>query len=631
MCGIAGLFRRIGITTPEDRRTVQRMTDLQRLRGPDGAGLYSDSHVVLGHRRLSIIDLSDAGRQPMANEDGTVWVTFNGEIYNFQDLQAELLTHGHHFRSKTDTEVLLHGYETWGIEGLLSRLRGMFAFAFHDARRSSAPQLILAKDRFGIKPLYYYHDGEKILFASEVQAIMRTGWVPEERNLEAMVRFLQLGSVPVPQTTIRNVLALPAGHYVTFGPATSRLQQYWGCSDYISNPDHQRSTADPDEAIVAIRAILDESVRLHLISDVPLGVFLSGGIDSSALVALASPFRDKPLTTLSVTFTEREYNEARYAWLVAKQYRTDHREVLLTSQNLFDELPRIFAAMDQPTVDGVNTYFVSKAAKQAGLTVVLSGTGGDEVFLGYPHFRKINSLAGSQGLLGGLPLWTRRSLIHLATRTGNLAGLSGLGKLAYLERPSSENLYMLFRGLFSPRQIQDLLGITAKEFEALDPISQLLDGSTDRSLMNSFIFFEFRHYLQNQLLRDMDSMSMANSIEARVPFLDHRLVEYVLGLPTHMKLGQNINKPLLVKSLGRDLLREIWDRPKMGFTFPIGKWIEEKSEDLHTAGLKSKLFNHKGVDRIWKGFRQGRYHWSRAWALVVMEQFESEMKRQYTQ
>jgi len=653
MCGIAGILKINSPTTPEDIAAVQRMMDAQIHRGPNGEGIIalgtpspltphsSRSSAVLGHRRLSIIDLSEAGKQPMSNEEVTVWVSYNGEIYNFRELRDELTAKGHTFKSQTDTEVLVHGYEEWSIEGLLARLRGMFAFALYDASNLQhlASRLFLARDRFGIKPLYYHQNNEQIIFSSEVRAIMKTGMIPDETNVEALVRFLQLGSVPVPSTTIKNVCALPAGHYLVVDEQGVNLKPYWDLSTYLHQS--QPVSTNLDDCIKTTRSLLEDSVNLHLTSDVPLGVFLSGGIDSSSLVALASRFRDKPFTTLSIIFEEPDYNEAEYARLAAKKYGTDHREVLLRRKDFFEALHRIFAAMDQPTIDGINTYFVSKAAKEAGLTVVLSGTGGDEVFLGYDHFKKTTILERAHRLLDILPLWMRKGLIRMAVRLGAMAGRHGLERLAYLENPSDANAYLLFRGLFAPHQIQDLLGIAEREFKSFDsatkspnllisklsdlPISQSPDSPISQSpnLLQSLTLLEFNYYLQNQLLKDTDFMSMAHSIETRVPYLDHRLVEYVAGIPDTEKLSNGMNKPLLVKALGNDIPREIWHRPKMGFTFPFGDWMKEQAQDLQARSLEQKFLDQKTVECVWKGFQEGRVHWSRAWALVVASQLFS--------
>jgi asparagine synthase (glutamine-hydrolysing) len=623
MCGIAGIVAFDRAASSEDVMAVTRMMDAQIHRGPDGFGMHRDGRAVLGHRRLAIIDLSDAGRQPMSNEDGTVWVTYNGEIYNFQELREELSRRGHCFKSRTDTEVLVHGYEEWGIEDLLARLRGMFAFGLYDGRASAAgPRLILAKDRFGIKPLYYSYRKGLVIFASEVQALLKSGMVPRERDPEALARFLQLGSVPVPLTTIKSIQALPAAHYAIVDERGLCLSRYWDLAQsyVLANSAAVESRgSNLDQASLAARALLDESVRGHLLSDVPLGVFLSGGLDSSALVAVASRFRDKPVTTVSIVFEEAEYSESPYSTMVAKRYGTDHREVLVRSKDLIECLPRLFAAMDQPTVDGVNTYLVSKAAKEAGLTVVLSGIGGDEVFLGYGHFKRAHTLESSWRLFTGLPRGVRRGLLGAVGTAGPLLGRSGLEKLAYLDRRDDTSFYLMVRGLFAPRQIQDLLGLAEKEIDVTRPLPS--DGSPPRSLVHSLALLEFRNYLQNQLLKDADAMSMAWSIETRVPYLDHPLVEYAAALPVGLQLRSGVNKPVLVAAAGDDLPPEVWQRPKMGFTFPFARWLKESAEELQNRCLEAKLFAPSAVARIWEDFRQRRAHWSRPWALVVASQW----------
>jgi asparagine synthase (glutamine-hydrolysing) len=692
MCGIAGLFKFDGGFKGEDVEAVLRMLDAQTHRGPDDWGIlvprallereeiqglleergldhvsgYEGSSagpaVILGSRRLSILDLSTRGRMPMSNKagaSGASWITHNGEIYNSPELREELKSAGYAFRSRTDTEVLLNGYNHWG-DDVLSHLRGMFAFALFDTLSST---LLLARDRFGIKPLYYSAISSKLgtalLFASEVRAIVSSNLVAFEPEPEAAIRFLQLGSVPAPLTTVKNIFALPAGHALRIRSTATELSRYWSLSDYryVGRPQTSKWQGRPargfsgklltneTKAIAHTRSLLDESVRQHLLSDVPLGIFLSGGTDSSALVALAASFRSEPLTTLSIVFDEPEYDESTYARLIADRYQTSHCETRLTSDELLSELPEVFAAMDQPTVDGVNSFFVSRAARQAGLKVVLSGLGGDEVFLGYSHLRRASSLGGVRRLLATMPAALRKGLVQLTIPAGTAAGRSSLEKLAYLEDPSSANMYLLFRGLFAPEQIQKLLGLSETEMKKYGVAPLSIDGSIDGSingpisgsmneagkgsangfgrgsLLESFVLNDFQHYLQNQLLKDTDCMSMAHSIETRVPFLDHKLAEYVFGLPTEFKLYGRTNKPLLIKALGDDLPREIWDRPKMGFTFPFASWLQNSSDAYQTRSTVSGIFDNREVEKVWSGFREKRFHWSRPWALMVLEQF----------
>jgi asparagine synthase (glutamine-hydrolysing) len=599
------------------------MMDAQVHRGPDGSGVYRGERAILGHRRLAIIDLSEAGRQPMCNEDGTVWVTYNGEVYNFGELRDELRKRGHEFKSKTDTEVLVHGYEEWDIEGLLPRLRGMFAFGLYDIRPiNPGGRLLLAKDRFGIKPLYYsYQKDDRILFASEVRALLKTGMVSDERNPVALIRFLQLGSIPVPLTAQRAISAIPAGHYAVIDQHGFRLKKYWNLADVMALPMQVEKGFDLNQAASATRGLLEEAVVQHLLSDVPLGIFLSGGLDSSALVAVASQFRGRPLTTLSIVFDEQDYSEAPFSQMVAKQYGTDHREVLVRSKDFLESLPRMFSSMDQPTIDGVNTFLVSKAAKEAGLTVVLSGAGADEVFLGYSYFKTAYAWKTLWPVFAGLPAGVRNGLIALAIRAGSLAGKTGMEKLAYLEKPSEANAYLLFRGLFTPRQICDLLGIEERELESTAPTPKAVSSNEEASLVEGLAKYEFEYYLQNQLLKDTDVMSMAWSVETRVPFLDHRLVEYVTRLPLRLKIQRQINKPVLVSAMHEDFPREVWDRRKMGFTFPFARWLKEHSAELEDLCGEHRYLDPKAVSDIWNEFRKDRMHWSRPWSTIVTGQW----------
>jgi asparagine synthase (glutamine-hydrolysing) len=616
MCGIAGIFRADANVTAEDIAATRLMLDAQTHRGPDDTGLYHDRHIVLGHRRLAIIDFSHAAHQPMSNQDGTVWVAHNGEIYNFQELRRDLIGRGRSFGSKSDSEVLLHGYQEWGIEDLIARLRGMFSFCIYDATSSQRPRLMIVRDRFGIKPLYYYQDGSRLIFASEVKALLRSGLVPRETNVESLVQFLQVGSVLTPQTTVKGVLSLPAAHYLFLDHQQKTLKRYWSLGPCLGRC---RRTALPrEDSIHRTRVLLEEAVRLHLISDVPLRVFLSGGIDSSSLVALASLLQERPLTTVSMVFDETESSEAGCGEIVARRYCADHRRVTVRREDFVDEMPHIFAAMDQPTVDGVNTYFVAKAAKKAGLTAVLSGLGGDEVFLGYDHFKKIKSFNKAWRFFARLPGHARGGIVRMAVQSALLTGNDPLGRLSYLDDGSEESVYLLFRGLFTSRQIQDLLGIDAMSLRPPVLMDQIPET---HSLLDSVTLMEFRHYLQDQLLRDTDFMSMAHALETRVPYLDHLLVEYVLTLPASMKLSNEVNKPLLIGALGDDLPKEVWNRPKRGFLLPFHRWLKKEPWDIVAITLEQNLLNKKVVEDIWRGFWQGRIHWTRPWALTVLSEW----------
>ncbi|MGH7676741.1 MAG: asparagine synthase (glutamine-hydrolyzing) [Gemmatimonadales bacterium] len=649
MCGLAGIFRLTGRPTVEDAAAVHRMMDAQVHRGPDDWGLlvpgslatdaglgsltsadggghvrtYPDTAgapgAILGSRRLSIIDVSERGRMPMGSADGRLWVTHNGEIYNYRELRAELDGQCP-FRSQSDTEAILRGYAVWG-EGMVPRLRGMFAFALFET--SPRPRLLLARDRFGIKPLYYHRDRERLVFASEVRALLRSGMIPEDLNGQALIRFLQLGSVPAPQTTARGVVALAAAHALTADAQRVSSRPYWDLTASCHGSPTAPLAATRHEAAVKTRALLEESMRLHLVSDVPLGIFLSGGIDSSTLVALASRLRPERVTTLSVVFEEPDFNEAPYARLVAERYGTAHREVVLRAGDLIEGLPRMFAAMDEPTIDGINTYVVSETARRQGLTVVLSGTGADEVFLGYGHFRRSDALDRVRQVLGVLPRPARQGLIEAAVRGGAALGRGKWDRLRYLEHPSLDNAYLLVRGVFGPSQIQDLVGVSQVEFESCGAAWPPVDPARAGGALGAFGALEFTHYLQNQLLKDTDVLSMAHSIETRVPYLDHPLVEYVASLLPALKLHHHRPKPLLVEALGDSLPQKIWNRPKMGFTLPFEPWLRRHANDLEDRCLSTKWLQRSAVQEVWRQFRAGHAHWSRTWALVTLTAIEA--------
>ncbi len=606
MCGIAGLFRSAGETTPADRSAVERMAAAQTHRGPDDGGLFQDARIVLGHRRLSIIDLSPTGHQPMSNEGGAVWITYNGEIYNYAELAAELT--GHRFVSRCDTEVLLHGYEEWGIDGLLQRLRGMFAFAIYDAR-GPQPLCLLARDRLGIKPLYYVAKPDSIAFASEVKALVVSGCVPNQRNQSAMAGLLLFGSVPAPATGTQGVKCLLPGHYLVGGATGVTTRKYWEPNDTEPRP----SGSD-------LREALADAVNRHLVSDVPLGVFLSGGVDSAALVALASRAKS-PLSTLTVVFDEQEYSEGAEARQIAQAFGADHREVRVTSQDFMNELPNVLRVMDQPTNDGVNTYFVSRAARQAGLTVVLSGLGGDEVFGGYKHYRWLARHGNSIRRFSRLPRFLRQTVLSSAVSYGRMRGRENWMRLASLgDGVSDAGLYLAFRGFFAPQQVRALLGVHSSEVrlaagECLDALRP--PAANGLATAPAFRKMEMRRYLHDQLLRDTDVFSMAHSIEVRVPYLDHILVGKAAGL-SRQSVGNSGNKPLLTEAAGEPAVFEAARRSKRGFAFPFGKWMRLNSGALREMALAGGCLNRGAIGKLWNDFDRGRLHWSRAWMLAVI-------------
>jgi asparagine synthase (glutamine-hydrolysing) len=567
--------------------------------------------VVLGHRRLSIIDLSQAAMQPMANEDGTIWAIFNGEIYNYRELGAELRGRGHGFHSQSDTEILLHGYEEWGMAGLLQRLRGMFAFALYDARAERAgeqPWFYLARDRVGIKPLYYRLEDGRMLFASEVRPL-RSAAAASELDGGALAGFLCLGSIPMPRTYIRGIQCLPPGGFLTLGPGGVRVEQYWDLA-YGSGGSRD------------LREIFRDTVERHLLADVPLGVFLSGGLDSGALVAAISRLRETPALTLTVTFPEAEFSEGKEARQAAVTFGTNHVEVAVSDRDFLNEMPRILRAIDQPTADGVNTYFVSKAAREAGLKVVLSGLGGDEIFFGYKHYHLLTRASALMRVLAGLPAAVQQGLVSLVEPYAARRNQDRWGRWHYLRgRRLEEGLYLLFRGFFDGRTVCELLGISdtelnrvlEDEFGDIRRQEDLAAGDIHR-----VHYLEMKRYLHDQLLRDSDVFSMAHSIELRVPLLDHVLVERCAQIAGKDKMSGTVNKPLLLDAAQHPALHQIAARKKRGFVFPFARWMKRHAGELEEMATSGGPLNRQAVRRCWQQFREGRAHWSRAWSTTVV-------------
>lgn len=647
MCGIAGIFRTATTATADDVNAVQRMLQAQRHRGPDGEGLVglgvtaqclqgaqlsernsfpslASPHMILGHRRLAILDRSEAGRQPMSNEDGTVWITYNGEIYNFPTLRNQLKSRGHAFHSHTDTEVIIHGYEEWGIDGLLARLQGMFAFALYDTRQrhgrgnATAGQLILARDRVGIKPLYYapLAAGEGIIFASEVKALRASGMVADDRDREALTGFLLLGSVPAPRTMLKQVSSVPAGYYLVIHKGSSTVRQYWDITASIG------SETRADIAPISrkeLGRLLETTTAQYLLSEVPLGVFLSGGVDSAGLVALAQRAQPPTLRTLTVTYAEEDGGEAQAAQAIAVHFQTDHRAVLVRSTNFLRELPLIFAALDQPTNDGVNTYFVAQAAREAGLTVALSGLGADEVFWGYRHYRWLAKQPGR--VLTAFPQFLRHVVANGVSAYGRLVGQERWQRFAYLNGgPTWPGLYLLIRGFFAPVQVQRLLGISSTEQQAaverlLPPPLLGRDSGKEAQIFN---VLEMQRYLHDQLLRDADVFGMTHSVEVRVPYLDHLVVEAARRIPATEKIHPRENKPALVHALGDTMIQQASMRLKRGFTVPMQSWMRQYADELEPIAARATCVDRAAVRLLWQQFRDGHLHWSRAWALTVL-------------
>ena len=595
MCSISGIFGS-GSGSVE---AVHRMNAAQRHRGPDDQGIFHGGPVVLGNTRLAIIDTSASGHQPMHDPQSGNWITYNGETYNFRELREEL---GGEWVSNTDTEVVLRAYGKWGVNAF-RKMRGMFAFAIWDAKKQA---LVLARDPFGIKPLYYYGASEQIVFASELRALLASGLVPRRLSTAGVDSYLANGSVQAPLTIIEGVRQLLPGHYLQI--EANELHDVEFASP---NPQHvERKRAD---AVARLRSELEESVRLHLVSDVPLGVFLSGGMDSSALVALMSRITEQRPKTFSVVFDEPNFNEAPFSRAVAERFNTDHSEIRLSEDRLIALLPQAIAAIDQPTMDGINTFVVSGAVKRAGITVALSGLGGDELFGGYPSFRRaLRCAAMSQG---------QKRVLRAVSRFA-LNGSVQRQKFAQLMNSDGRphDVYQISRQLFSGTQIARI--------ESADPGVNSANGQeNDPDVVNAISRLEMKGYMTNTLLRDTDATSMAHSLEVRVPFVDTKVVDYVLSVPGEWKVRPGGGpKPLLVDAMADLLPPEFMRRPKMGFTLPFEKWLQqdlrnEVASVLENSGRIAQTgLNADEVVAVWRKFLRNprAVGWSRPWAIYVL-------------
>ncbi|MBI2956824.1 MAG: asparagine synthase (glutamine-hydrolyzing) [Acidobacteria bacterium] len=621
MCGIVGILE---APASDLESSLLRATRALAHRGPDAeATQIIDTGLPgwvlgLGARRLAILDLSPAGNQPMLDRATGNWIVHNGEVYNFRQLRGELEAAGQRFCSQSDTEVLLHSYAVWGKDCVL-RWRGMFATAIWDARQR---QLVLFRDRLGIKPLYYHPEASRLSFASEVRTLVKGGWVAPRLDPTALESFLSFGAVQEPLTIVAGVRAVPPGHRLVWQEGRWTTESYW-------DPIRTRPAGVPTSE--ALPELLLEAARLRLVSDVPLGVFLSGGIDSSSLVSLLRGAAGAELQTVTVVFSENTASDALCARRLAEKFGTRHHELLLDESELLRQLPGALAAMDQPTANGINTYLISRAVRADGIKVALSGLGGDELFGGYPSFRQSGLLGGLRSVSARLPRWGRRALAGLTVLWP--AAPEAKRKLHFLfqgENGFADPVFLL-RALFLPAQVAQLL--TPEAILSLDygDYAQTLRTSLEQaSELDPFArtsWLELRHYLLNTLLRDTDQMSMAHGLEVREPLLDQQLVEVVLGLPRREKANGRVPKEALVRSLPQPLPPEIVQRRKVGFTLPFERWLRgplrSDVEDVLTRSSSPlALWLRPGaVAQVWKEFLAGRQSWSRPWALYVVQRW----------
>ena len=618
MCGIAGRVNfRSG--APADAAVIKRMCDLLAHRGPDGDGIHVDGAVGLGHRRLAIIDLSPAAAQPMGTPDGALWITYNGEIYNFQDLRRELGQQGHRFRTQSDTEVILAAYREHGVE-CLGRLRGMFAFALWDGR---ARTLFLARDRLGKKPLYYWLDEDGIAFASEPKAFMAEPGFRPRPDPEAINHYLTYQYVPTPLSAFTAVRRLPPAHFLLLQDEQVSIRRYWRLHF------GQKRSLSEEEASQQLLDLLREAVRLRLISDVPLGAFLSGGIDSSAIVALMAEHSTQPVKTFSIGFAEREYNELAYARLVAQRYHTDHHEFVVRPQAV-EILPQLVWHYNEPYADSsaIPTYYLAQLTRKH-VTVALNGDAGDENFAGYERYQA-NVLALRYDWIPG-PV--RRSLALFARRlpAAQPRSLLSHGK-RFLEAfgEPRELRYARWMYHFDPTLKAE---ICTPEFlraagghDPAELIVQAYKNSDAPDFIDATLDVDVNTYLPDDLLVKMDIATMAHGLEGRSPLLDHQVMEYAASLPSHMKLRNGIKKYIFKRAV-RDLVPpEVLERQKMGFAVPLHLWFRRELREMAYDILLSRRAVERGyfrqavVQRLLNEHTQGTHSWHyQLWNLLMLE------------
>lgn len=618
MCGIAGYFRsgvRGASPGGAGNQLIQQMCDVITHRGPDDAGYLAEAGVAIGMRRLSIIDIA-AGHQPISNEDGSVWIVFNGEIYNFAELRADLIARGHSFKTHSDTETIVHLYEEEG-ERCVERLRGMFGFAIWDRRTDT---LFLARDRAGKKPIHYTIVGDTLVFGSEIKSLLQFPGVERRVNVQAISDYLTFGYVPDPLTAFSGIHKLPPGHTMTFKNGQVTTRRYW---DF--NYDEVEQTPR-EESFYAerLRELIAEAVRVRLVSEVPLGAFLSGGVDSSTVVAMMARAMDQPVKTFSIGFSEASHDELKYARLTAERYKTDHHEFIVTPDvcRLVEE---IVWHHDEPFADAssIPTYVVSKMAREF-VTVVLSGDGGDELFAGYERYL----IHQGRNQFEKIPRWVRNGIMLPLSR---VLPRAAYGK-QFLRNISLAGGARFVDSLsyFTDEAKRELLtGAIKRQLDGRDSASafeQIYNEPRSADAVERLLYLDSKTYLTGDILTKVDRMSMAHSIEARVPLLDQKLIEFVQTIPVSLKLRGQTTKHILKQAMADLIPNEIINRPKMGFGVPLRKWLNNELREMLYDTLTDQQARQRGLldpravqallDEHQRGRRDNSLH---LWGLLTLE------------
>lgn len=622
MCGIAGKYNLTG--EPVSAELIEKMCQAMIHRGPDDGGVHVDGPIGLGHRRLSILDLSPLGHQPMPSPDKKVWITFNGEIYNFLEIRKDLEKKGHYFKSSCDTEVILALYQEYGEE-CLQHLHGMFAFAIWDSRRKS---LFIARDRIGKKPLYYTFDSKRLIFASELPCLLLDPSVQPKINYLALRDYFKYLYVPDPKTIYQDIFKLEPGHYLVYSEQGLKKKQYWDISFASVRQENETELAEELLEIIA------ESVRIRQISDVPLGAFLSGGVDSSAVVALMAKQQTQPVTTCSIGFDSEQFDELKYAKIIADLFRTDHHEFTVR-QKAEDILPLLVRHLGEPFADSsiVPTYYVSKLARQK-VTVALAGDGGDENFAGY---EKYHTDAIENRLRQAIPGVIRETIFPFFTRM--LSGLNnplcrkGHTLLNTLSKDAAYGFYLTnteFEDTLWSRMITEEVRRETKGYDPSELTRAHYYKADTNDHLSRLLYVDLKTYLPGDILVKVDRMSMANSLEVRAPLLDHKVIEFAARISSSLKYRDGEKKYILKKTFEKLLPPEVMYRKKMGFCVPLADWLRGELKDFTANNLLiggqgvRQIFNMSEVRKIWDLHQEGKNNYGTIlWEMLMFELWSS--------
>lgn len=613
MCGIAGI---IDLKKTPKLKALKRMLLHMAHRGPDAEGIYQAGNVLFGHRRLSIIDLSTNANQPFFDTNNRYVIIFNGEIYNYKEVKLEI---DYPWQSTSDTEVILAAYLKWGVS-CLSRLNGMFAFSIYDTMKQ---ELFVARDRIGVKPFYYSTTHDYFVFASEIRAVQESGYVSNEIDNISLRGYLSSLAVPTPGTILSGIKQLCPGECGIFSNGVFKTQRYWNIvPDFNILPKERKLSYD--DTVIKTRKLLKEAVKSRMVADVNVGAFLSGGIDSSAIVAIMAEYSSRPVDTFSIVFNDKKFDEREYSQLVAKKYKTAHTELELEPNALIQHLDDYFKSMDSPTVDGINTWMVSKLVASTGIKVALSGLGGDELFAGYPGFSRWKQTSDYKAFLPSVFVKTGFDILNRLSHKRSLVKLNEFINNSTLD---FDSFYSINRANFLTNEMNELLAgnLEKKKYPSWIQLNDL-EVAKNR-IYSEYSIAELTHYTLDVLLKDTDQMSMRWALEIREPFFDYKLVEFLLTIPDGYKFDKNTPKKLLVDALGNLLPKEVVYRSKKGFSFPWDSWIKNElrayCEESLTRLSNNEMFEYATVQDLWKRFLNNDYriNWVQIWSLVVLQKW----------